>query len=138
MPGALSARWTPPANATRPVEGELAAVREAAVETANALGFSVRKFDGARGRVSASRRQDGAFGEARETTLDITVTDLAPGSVQVAVVLRELTENGGAVSAGLVRDPAVYDVFFARLAEVLRGAAAAPAPAAAVPAAGTP
>lgn len=136
LPGAISARWTPPEFATRPVDGERAAVLDACVATANALGFAVSRFDGATGKISATRRQDAGFDGAREDMLEVTVTTLAPDVATVAIVLREAVESGarderggGMVTAGLVRDRAPYDAFFARLTE-----ASTPASAPAVPA----
>ena len=124
--GALTSRWTPPAFATRPVDGERAAVLDACVATANSLGYAVARMDGAAGRVSAARRAAAAFDGAKEETLEATVTSFAPGAVQVALILREAEErSGGAVAGGLVRDRAPYDAFFARLEETLRPEAAA-------------
>lgn len=132
LPGALGARWTPPEFATRPVEGERAAVLEACVATANALGFSVNRLDGASGKLSAARRQGSAFDGARQETLEVTVSSFAPAAVQVAIVLREAEElsSGGLVTSGLIRERAAYDAFFSRLGEALRpaGVPAAPEP----------
>ncbi|MCX6936986.1 MAG: hypothetical protein NTU80_03690 [Verrucomicrobia bacterium] len=128
FPELISSRWTPPAFATRPVTGETATVLDACVKTANALGYSVSRFDGARGRISATRRQTALFDSAREDTLEITVTVLAPGTSQVALVLRETTETSGSdraaptAAASLVRDRGRYDTFFARLEAALRPA----------------
>lgn len=136
LPGAISARWTPPEFATRPVDGERAAVLDACVATANALGFAVSRFDGATGKISATRRQDAGFDGAREDMLEVTVTKLAPDVATVAIVLREAVESGsrderggGMVTAGLVRDRAPYDAFFARLAEAFSPEAPLAAPA---------
>jgi hypothetical protein len=131
LTGLITSRWTPPAFATRPVNGETAAVLNACVDTANALGYSVSRFDGARGRISASRRQPSNFDNAREDSLEITVTVLAPATSQVGLVLRETTETGGSdrsvpiAAAVLVRDRAPYDAFFARLEAGLKPAEAA-------------
>lgn len=128
LPEIITSRWTPPAFATRPVTGETAAVLDACVNTANALGYSVSRFDGARGRISATRRQAALFDTAREDTLEITVSVLAPGTSQVALVLRETTETAGSeraaptAAASLVRDRGRYDTFFARLEVALRPA----------------
>lgn len=125
LPAALGARWTPPAFAIRPVDGEAAAVLAAARSAAEALGYTVQRVDVATGRISAARRQMAAFDGARQDTLDVTVTPSAPGVCQVATAVREVVESeGGAVSAGLVRERSAYDAFFARLAEVLRAAGA--------------
>jgi hypothetical protein len=129
LPEIITSRWTPPAFATRPVTGETAAVLDACVNTANALGYSVNRLDGTRGRISATRRQAALFDSAREDTLEITVSVLAPGASQVAIVLRETTETAGSersaptAAASLVRDRGRYDTFFARLEAVLRPAA---------------
>lgn len=149
LPAAIGARWTPPEFATRSVDGERAAVLEGCVTTANALGFSVSRVDGATGKISATRRQAGVFDGAREDMLAVTVTTLAPDVATVAIVLREAVESdsfgdgaGGMVTTSLVRDRAPYDVFFARLAEALRPAeapgAASAASSPAAPAAPTP
>lgn len=136
LPGALAARWTPPEFATRSVDGERSAVLDACVATANAMGFSVSRLDGASGKLSASRRQKAPFDGAREETLEVTVSSFAPTAVQVSVVLREAEESAdGMVSGGLVRERAPYDAFFERLGAALRPADApapvdAPAPAA--------
>ena len=135
LPTAFSSRWTPPEFATRPVDGGRAAVIEACVEAANALGYTVSRMDGASGKISAARRQVSAFDGARQDTLEIAVSTLAPGSALVALTLREAVESGGGGSGiattSLVRDRAPYDAFFARLAEVLapeKEAQADPAP----------
>ncbi len=127
VPAALSARWTPPANATRLVDGEPGAVFAAAERAAESLGFVSNRRDAARGRLAAARRQSTGFDGARQDTLELTTASRAPGVVEVAVVFREAVESGGMVTSGLVRDRASYDVFFARLAEAL---APVPAPAA--------
>ena len=125
LPAALGARWTPPAFAVRAVDGEAAAVLAAARSAAEALGYTVQRVDLAAGRISAARRQTAAFDGARQDTLDVTVTPSAPGVCQVATAVREVVEvEGGAFSAGLVRERPAYDVFFARLAEILRAAGA--------------
>ena len=125
----ITSRWTPPAFATRPVTGEPTAVLDACVNTANALGYSVSRLDGARGRISATRRQTALFDSAREDTLEVTVSVVAPGTSQVALVLRETIETSGSdrsaptATASLVRDRPRYDIFFARLEEGLLAAA---------------
>lgn len=132
LSSAITSRWTPPAFATRPVTGEPTSVLDACVNTAKALGYSVSRIDGARGRVSATRRQSALFDSAREDTLEITITVLAPGTSQVALILRETIETSGAdrsaptATASLVRDRPRYDIFFARLEEGLLAAASAP------------
>ncbi len=141
LPAALSSRWSPPEFATRPVDGERAAVIEACVEAANSLGFSVSRVDGALGKVSAARRQSSGFDGARQDTLEITVTTPGQGAAVVALVLREAVEpspadaerSGAIVTTSLVRDRAPYDAFFARLAGILRPGDAAPAGAPAAP-----
>lgn len=129
LPDALSARWTPPVFATRPVDGERAAVLDACVAAANSLGYSVARFDGARGLVRATRREGSAFDGAVETTLEINVTTLGPGVSQVAAVLRQAEEgsdrDGRSIPVSgsvLVRDRVPYDVFFERVAVALRPA----------------
>lgn len=129
LPDALSARWTPPAFATRPVDGERAVVLDACVGVANSLGYSVARFDGARGIIRATRREGSAFDGAIQTTFEINVTTLGPGVSQVAAVLRQAEEGSDRdgrsipVSASvLVRDRVPYDVFFERLAAALRPA----------------
>jgi hypothetical protein len=130
LPTALGARWTPPEFATRQIDGERVAVLDACVATANALGYSVSRYDGASGRVSGARRQSSAFDGARQDTLEITVTTFAPGAVTVAVVLREVIESSSSDADGrgalpptsaIVRDRAPYDVFFERLERALNG-----------------
>ena len=141
LPAALSSRWSPPEFATRPVDGERAAVIEACVEAANSLGFSVSRVDGALGKIAAARRQSSGFEGARQDTLEINVTTLAPGASLVALVLREAVEpapadaerSGAIVTTSLVRDRAPYDAFFARLTGIVRPADAAPAGAPAAP-----
>ena len=141
LPAALSSRWSPPEFATRPVDGERAAVIEACVEAANSLGFSVSRVDGASGKVSAARRQSSGFDGARQDTLEIGVTTPGPGAAVVALVLREAVEpapsdserSGAIVTTSLVRDRAPYDAFFARLAAILRRDGTAPAAAPAAP-----
>lgn len=138
LPDAISARFTPPEFATRQIDGERAAVLDAALAAANGLGYSVSRFDGASGRISASRRQVSNFDGARQNTLEITVSAYAPGISQVALALREAVEssgwneNSGALAASsLVRDRVPYDVFFERLEAALNaaeGAAATSAP----------
>ncbi len=125
LPSVLSERLTPPANATRLVDGEPSSVFAAAARAAESLGFAINRRDAARGRLSAARRQSTGFDGARQDTLELTATTRAPGVVEVAVVFREAVESGGIVTSALVRDRAPYDVFFARLAE---GLAPAPAP----------
>jgi hypothetical protein len=125
LPSVLSERLTPPANATRQVDGEPSAVFAAGARAAESLGFAINRRDAARGRLSAARRQSTGFDGARQDTLEFTATTRAPGVVEVAVVFREAVESGGMVTSALVRDRAPYDVFFARLAE---GLAPAPAP----------
>ncbi len=127
LPSALGSRWTPPEFATRQLDGERAAVLDACVAAANALGYAVSQFNGASGRVSAERRQGSAFDGARQDTLEVTVTTFAPGVTQVALVLREAVEVAGAgrdpgvlVTTSLVRDRPPYDVFFERLAGALK------------------
>jgi hypothetical protein len=119
----LVSRWSAPDFATRVVDAERDAVFGAAIATANALGYSVHRTDGSRGRIAATRRQRDSFGEAREDTLEINVTPHAPGSAQVALSLRELVESGGGdersggiVTTSRVRERAPYDAFFDRLA----------------------
>lgn len=126
LPTALGARWSPPEFATRPVDGERVAVLDACVAVANELGYSVSRYDGAAGRVSAARRQGGAFDGARERTLDVTVSSLAPGAVTVALVLRDVEESADADGRGampatsvILRDRPPYDLFFERLAAAL-------------------
>ncbi len=138
LPDAIGARFTPPEFATRKIDGERAAVLDAAVTTANALGYSVSRFDGSFGRVSAARRQVANFDGARQSTLEITVSSFAPGISQVSLVLREAVESvvwgegSGALAANaLVRDRVPYDVFFERLeaaSNSAEGAAAKSAP----------
>lgn len=131
LPGALGARWAAPDFATRVLEGERAAVIDAAVIAANSLGYAVNRIDGASGKVSAARRLASAFDGATQDTLEVNVTTLAPGSTRVSVKLRETVESasagdergGGFVTTALVRDRTPYDAFFNRLAESL-----APAP----------
>lgn len=126
LPAALSSRWTPPANATQLVDGEPAAVFEAASRAAESLGFNLDRRNAEGGRLTAARRQSTGFDGASQATLEVTVSARAPGVVTVGVVLREVVESGGMVTSALVRDGAPYDVFFARLAEGL--AAASPSP----------
>ena len=136
LPAALSSRWSPPEFATRPVDGERAAVIEACVEAANSLGFSVSRVDGAMGKISAARRQSSGFEGARQDTLEINVSTLSPGASLVALVLREAVEpspsdaerSGAIVTTSLVRDRAPYDAFFARLTGILRPAGAPATP----------
>lgn len=136
FPAALTSRWSPPAFATRPVDGEARAVIDACVLAANGGGYAVQRFDGASGRVEGARRQASDALGARQDTLEVRVTALAPGVVQVAVVLREVVESAGAderghgsVSSGLVRDRAPYDAFFERLNAALSSPASPPSPA---------
>jgi hypothetical protein len=123
--GSLGTRWTAPEFATRIVAAERAAVLDAAVSSAHSLGYAVNRIDSALGRVFAARRQTSAFDGARQDTLEITVTTLAPGSTQVALNLRETFEStggderSGGVTTSRVRDRAPYDAFFDRLAEAL-------------------
>jgi hypothetical protein len=133
LPSVLGARWAAPDFATRIVDADRAAALDAVVASANALGYSVNRIDGALGKISAARRQTPAFDGARQDTLEISVATLAPGSTKVAVTLRETIESGsgdersgGMVTTALVRDRAPYDAFFARLAEAL-GVAPTPA-----------
>lgn len=139
LPDVIGARFAPPEFATRKIDGERAAVLDAALATANGLGYSVSRFDGAGGRISASRRQVSSFDGAHQNTLEITVSSFAPGVSQVAIVLREAvessgwTENSGALAASaLVRDRVPYDVFFERLEAALREAAS-PSPISSAP-----
>lgn len=132
LPDVISARFVPPEFATRKIDGERAAVLDAALAAANGLGYSVNRFDGASGRISASRRQISNFDGARQSTLELTVSSFAPGISQVALVLREAVEssgwneNSGPLAANeLVRDRVPYDVFFERLEVALREAAGA-------------
>jgi hypothetical protein len=132
LPDLVGARFAPPEFATRKVDGERTAVLDAVLAAANALGYSVNRFDGSTGRVSAARRQVSNFDGARQNTLEVTVSTFAPGVSQVALVLREAVEsaawneNSGSLAASaLVRDRVPYDVFFERLDAVLREAAAA-------------
>lgn len=132
LPGALGSRWSAPDFATRVIDAERAATLDACVASANALGYSVNRLDGAMGKVSASRRQTSDFDGARQDTLEITVTTLDPGSTKVALTLRQAFESGsrdersgGMVTTSLVRDRAPYDAFFSRLATSLSPAAAA-------------
>lgn len=136
LPALLSSRWSAPDFATRIVDAERPAVIDAAVSSANGLGYAVNRIDGAFGKISAARRQASAFDGARQDTLEITVTTLSPGSTKVAVSLREAFESkggdersGGVVTTSLVRDRAPYDAFFARLAEALSPSVPASAPA---------
>jgi hypothetical protein len=131
LPGVFGARWAAPDFATRIVDAERAATLDACVASANALGYSVNRLDGAMGRVSAARRQTSDFDGARQDTLEITVTTLDPGSTKVALTLRQAHESGsgdersaGMVTTSLVRDRAPYDAFFARLADSLAPATA--------------
>lgn len=133
LPDVIGARFAPPEFATRKVDGERAAVLDASLAAANGLGYSVNRFDGADGRISASRRQVSDFDGARQSTLEVTVSSFAPGVSQVGVVLREAVEaadwnaNSGALAASaLVRDRVAYDVFFERLTAALAEASAAP------------
>jgi hypothetical protein len=133
LPGVFGSRWAAPDFATRIIDAERAAVLDACVASANALGYAVNRLDGAMGRISAARRQASDFDGARQDTLEITVTTLDPRSTKVALTLRVAYESGsgdersaGMVTTSLVRDRAPYDAFFARLAESL-----APAPASA-------
>jgi hypothetical protein len=128
LPSVLSERLTPPANATRQVDGEPSTVFAAAARAAESLGFAINRRDAARGRLSAARRQSTGFDGAQQDTLELTATTRAPGVVEVAVVFREAVESGGMVTSALVRDRAPYDVFFARLAEGLAPAALPAAP----------
>lgn len=134
LPDMVGARFASPEFATRKIDGERSAVLDAALAAANGLGYSVGRFDGAGGRISASRRQVSTFDGARQNTLEITVSSYAPGVSQVALVLREAVEsngwneNSGALAASaLVRDRVPYDVFFERLEAALREAAGAAA-----------
>lgn len=132
LPGFIASRWTPPAFGTRLVEEEAANVLQACLTTANNLGYSVVRYDGARGRISATRRQAAVFDTAREDSLEITVTTIASGSTQVALVLRETTETDGTerstptATSAYVRERGPYDAFFARLESALRPADAGP------------
>lgn len=135
LPGAFGSRWTAPDFATRVIDAERAATFDACVDSANALGYSVNRVDGAMGRISAARRQTSDFDGARQDTLEITVTTLDPRSTKVALALRQAFEpgsrderSGGMVTTSLVRDRAPYDAFFARLAAVLAPAAASSTP----------
>jgi|GEM_PF-2162509 hypothetical protein len=132
LPGVFGSRWTAPDFATRIVDAERAAVVEACVTTANSLGYSVNRLDGALGKISAARRQTTRFDGARQDTLDITVTTLGPGSTKVALTLREAVESGSdderavaMVTTSLVRARAPYDVFFDTLARALPATPAA-------------
>lgn len=133
LPAVLASRWTAPDFAARVVDAERAAVFGACVDAANALGYAVNRVDGARGRVYAARRPATAFEGARQETLEIGVTQIAPGLTQVAVTLRETIEAGASgergamVTTALVRDRAPYDAFFARLASGLPAPATPPA-----------
>ncbi len=132
LPSVLGARWTPPEFANRAIATDRTnqEVLDACVAAANALGYSVVRFDGAAGKIAAARRQTAAFDGARQDSLDVKVTVLENGAAQVAIVLRETVESGsrdersgGFVSAGIVRERAPYDAFFARLEEALRSPA---------------
>jgi hypothetical protein len=138
LPDAIGARFAPPEFATRQIDGERAAVLDAALAAANGLGYSVSRFDGAGGRISASRRQVSSFDGARQNTLEITVRTFAPGVSQVSTELREAVESSGwnessgaLAASALVRDRVPYDVFFERLEAALREAGAAAASSAA-------
>lgn len=101
------------------------AVVNASVGAANALGYSVNRVDGAAGRVYATRAPAASFEGARQATLEINLTSLAPGSTQVALTLREAVESAGdgrsapMVTTAMVRDRASYDAFFERLGAAL-------------------
>lgn len=132
LPSVLGARWTPPEFANRSIATDRTnqEVLDACVAAANALGYSVVRFDGAAGKIAAARRQTTAFDGARQDSLDVKVTVMEGGAAQVAIVLRETVESGsgdelsgGFVSAGIVRERAPYDAFFARLEEALRSPA---------------
>lgn len=143
LPGSIGSRWTAPDFATRIIDADRAAALDASVAAANALGYSVNRVDGALGRVSAARRQTSDFDGARQDTLEITLTTLAPASTKVALTLRTAFESGsgderstGMVTTSLVRDRAPYDAFFARLAASLPSpAGGAPAPITSAPSA---
>ncbi len=132
LPAVLTSRWTAPDFATRVVDADRAAVFDACVASANAQGYAVNRVDGARGRVYGSRRPATSFEGGRQETLEIGVTQIAPGVTQVSVTLRETIEaaaadeRGAMVTTALVRDRAPYDAFFARLAAGLPAPAAAP------------
>jgi hypothetical protein len=127
LPAALAARWSPPPFATRTLDAaDVRAVTLACKQAALAGGFAVQRFNEAGGTLSAARRQTNAFDGARQDTLEVRVTAPTPGSVQVAVVLREVVESGagderspGLVTSALVRDRAPYDAFFDRLTALL-------------------
>jgi hypothetical protein len=120
LPGTLASPWTPPAFSTRQVSGSRAAVFDAALAAVNELGYSVGRLDGAGGRLFATRRQAGNFDGAREYRLELRVIELAPESVDLRVVLREVVEDAeGRVSMGLLRDRAPYDSIFDRVKEKL-------------------
>lgn len=132
LPAALGARWTPPAFARRVIETDRSRqeILDACLASANSLGYAVVRIDAASGKISAARRQTAAFDGARQDSLDIKVTLLDGGAADVAIVLRETVESGagdersgGHVSAGIVRERAAYDAFFARLEEALRASA---------------
>jgi hypothetical protein len=131
LPAALSARWTPPAFASRPVDGERDAVLAAAADAARSLGYSVSRYDRGAGRISAARRIGSAFDGVRQDVLELTATETAPGVVAVSLDLREVVEAGGSAdergalppTSAIVRDRAPYDVFFGRLAAALAPAA---------------
>ena len=132
LPDVIGARFAPPDFGARQINGERAAVLDASLAAANALGYSVSRFDGATGRISASRRQVSSFDGARQNTLEITVNTFAPGISQAAIVLREAVEpsgwsedSGALAASALVRDRVPYDVFFERLETALLVAGAA-------------
>lgn len=143
LPGSIGSRWTAPDFATRIIDADRTAALDASVAAANALGYSVNRVDGALGRVSAARRQTSDFDGARQDTLEIALTMLAPASTKVALTLRTAFESGsgderstGMVTTSLVRDRAPYDAFFARLAASLPSpAGGAPAPTTSAPSA---
>jgi hypothetical protein len=116
LPAALGGRFTPPPFATRVIEGERGAVLDAAVAAADALGYRVARFDGARGRIEAARAPESSFEGRTQETLELSVQALSPGQVTVAVVLRESFEAEGQGGAAIVRDRAAYDAIFERLA----------------------
>jgi type III secretory pathway lipoprotein EscJ len=107
------------------VDGERAAVLDAATRAATSLGFTVTRINETSGKISSARRQTAGLGDARQETLEAQVTQLAPGVMQVSVVLRETVESGDGsdagpmVSSGLIRNRAPYDAFFKRLNESL-------------------
>jgi len=126
MPGKSGGRPGPPPDRSRIFQADSRAVYDAAKAALDQMNFKVTGGGPAQGRIEAvSKLSTGdMLRSTRQISISVRILEVAGGSCEVSVVLKEIIEadsydRQGFATESPLRDTPYYDVFFNNLGQAL-------------------